>query len=126
VLGHAKPNHAHFLWLAAIWVSTDSPGTSQLLILSQKQAQRLAPSLPSGNRRTFGRSNSHSPTASTAPAASFKRPYQNCPEEAILLIPHRVRAVLIGSYRLSGLIVVCFGRFWTRDVPFANARHLGT
>ena len=28
--------------------------------------------------------------------------------------------------RLSGLIVVCFGRFWTRDVPFANARHLGT
>jgi hypothetical protein len=28
--------------------------------------------------------------------------------------------------RLSGLIVVCFGRFWTRDVPFANARYLGT
>lgn len=28
--------------------------------------------------------------------------------------------------RLSGLIVVCFGRFWTRDVLFANARHLGT
>jgi hypothetical protein len=28
--------------------------------------------------------------------------------------------------RLSGLIVVCFGRFWTRDVPFANARFLGT
>ena len=22
--------------------------------------------------------------------------------------------------------MVCFGRFWTRDVPFANARHLGT
>jgi hypothetical protein len=22
--------------------------------------------------------------------------------------------------------VVCFGRFWTRDVPFANARYLGT
>jgi hypothetical protein len=22
--------------------------------------------------------------------------------------------------------VVCFGRFWARDVPFANARHPGT
>src|SRR5882672_12414725 len=27
--------------------------------------------------------------------------------------------------RLPGLIVVCFGRFWVRDLPFTNARHLG-
>jgi hypothetical protein len=27
--------------------------------------------------------------------------------------------------RLSGLIVVCFGRFWVRGLPFPNARHLG-
>ncbi len=24
-----------------------------------------------------------------------------------------------------GLIVVCFGRFWVRGLPFPNARHLG-
>jgi hypothetical protein len=27
--------------------------------------------------------------------------------------------------RLPGLIVVCFGRFWVRGLPFPNARHLG-
>ena len=27
---------------------------------------------------------------------------------------------------LPGLIVVCFGRFWVRDLPFPNAGHLGT
>ena len=27
--------------------------------------------------------------------------------------------------RLSGLIVVCFGRFWVCDLPFPNARCLG-
>jgi hypothetical protein len=27
--------------------------------------------------------------------------------------------------RLPGLIVVCFGRFWVRDLPFPNARRLG-
>ena len=27
---------------------------------------------------------------------------------------------------LPGLIVVCFGRFWVRDLPFPNARRLGT
>ena len=27
--------------------------------------------------------------------------------------------------RLPGLIVVCFGRFWVRDLPFPNAMHLG-
>jgi hypothetical protein len=27
--------------------------------------------------------------------------------------------------RLWGLIVVCFGRFWFRDLPFPNPRHLG-
>src|ERR1700693_3056469 len=27
--------------------------------------------------------------------------------------------------RLPGLIVVCFGRFWIRDLPFPNARRLG-
>jgi hypothetical protein len=26
---------------------------------------------------------------------------------------------------LPGLILVCFGRFWVRDLPFPNARHLG-
>src|SRR5580704_16641752 len=26
---------------------------------------------------------------------------------------------------LPGLIVVCFGRFWVRGLPFPNARHLG-
>ena len=28
--------------------------------------------------------------------------------------------------RAPGLIVVCFGRFWVRGLPFPNARHLGT
>ena len=28
--------------------------------------------------------------------------------------------------RLPGPIVVCFGRFWVRGLPFPNARHLGT
>jgi hypothetical protein len=27
--------------------------------------------------------------------------------------------------RLPGLIVVCFGRFWVRGLPFPNAMHLG-
>jgi hypothetical protein len=27
--------------------------------------------------------------------------------------------------RLPGLIVVCFGQFWVRGLPFPNARHLG-
>src|SRR5258708_38989459 len=27
--------------------------------------------------------------------------------------------------RLPGLIVVCFGRFWVRGLPFPNATHLG-
>jgi hypothetical protein len=27
--------------------------------------------------------------------------------------------------RLPGLIVVCFGGFWVRGLPFPNARHLG-
>jgi hypothetical protein len=27
--------------------------------------------------------------------------------------------------RLPGPIVVCFGRFWVRGLPFPNARHLG-
>jgi hypothetical protein len=27
--------------------------------------------------------------------------------------------------RLPGLIVVCFGRFWVRGLPFPDARHLG-
>ena len=27
--------------------------------------------------------------------------------------------------RLSGLIVVCFGRFWVRGLPFPNAGHPG-
>ena len=26
---------------------------------------------------------------------------------------------------LPGPIVVCFGRFWVRGLPFPNARHLG-
>ena len=34
-------------------------------------------------------------------------------------------AVPIGTYRLSWLIVVCFSRFWVRDLPFPNARRLG-
>src|SRR5712664_4849742 len=33
----------------------------------------------------------------------------------------------MGSINTSafGLIVVCFGRFWVRDLSFPNARHLG-
>jgi hypothetical protein len=27
--------------------------------------------------------------------------------------------------RLPGLIVVCFGQFWVRGLPFPNARHQG-
>src|ERR1700726_1672911 len=27
--------------------------------------------------------------------------------------------------RLPGLVGVCFGRFWVRDLPFPNAMHLG-
>jgi hypothetical protein len=36
---------------------------------------------PAPTESASGPSESHSPTASTAPAASFKRPYQNCPEK---------------------------------------------
>jgi hypothetical protein len=35
------------------------------------------------------------------------------------------RTVHLQPTPLSGLIVVCFGRFWVHGLPFPNARHLG-
>jgi len=32
---------------------------------------------------------------------------------------------LLGCQSDPGLIVVCFGRFWVRGLPFPNAMHLG-
>src|ERR1700684_182078 len=52
---------------------------------------QLATRVLSGSRTASHSYKSHSPTASATPAASFKRPYQNCPEPATLLIRHRVR-----------------------------------
>ena len=36
-----------------------------------------------------------------------------------------VDAIFVNTSALPGLIVVCFGRFWVRDLPFPNARRLG-
>jgi hypothetical protein len=54
---------------------------------------------------------SHSPTARTAPAPSFKRPLSKLPRENSLhILASSSGAVLIGSYRFSGLIL-----FWVRN-----------
>jgi len=36
-----------------------------------------------------------------------------------------VDEIFVNTSALPGLIVVCFGRFWVRGLPFPNARHLG-
>ena len=67
------------------------------------------------------------PLAIKIRAASSKRPNQKWPGITAEPFSHyfcRATSDWVLTF-LPGLIVVCFGRFWVRGLPFPNARHLG-
>src|SRR5438876_3742179 len=101
VLTHAKPHRACLPYLAHGCATAAYSCPSSLLTLGDTQDFRdLTSPLPSGCRTASLLLKSHSPTASAAPAASFKRPYQNCPERILAHACSLDGAALIGSYRL--------------------------
>src|ERR1035441_945098 len=101
------PPCAHVSCSARRYATAGHSLPSSLLARGNMQGTRHPTSSPPNDDRTASpASKSHSPTASAAPAASFKRRNQTAPRENLAWFPSVVAgAALIGFYRFRGAIL---------------------